>query len=1039
MSRVASPLKWHGGKAHLASKIVALMPPHTHYVEPFAGGLSVLLAKDPAGVSEVVNDLDGRVANFWAAIRDPETFARFARLVAAVPFVEAEWDKADGPHTDPVAAAVAFFVRCRQSLAGRMAGFAPLSRNRTRGGMNEQASAWLSAVEGLPAVHERLKRVVILNRPALDVIRRQDGPGTLFYLDPPYLHSTRATTGEYAHEMTEEQHTDLCTAIRKCAGKVLLSGYPSELYRSQLEAEGWHRTDFEVANSAAGGKAKRRMTECVWTNFDPRRIAVPKPATKTKPAQVRTPAPPGRVPGSIDPKDLAVRANYAGLDFDPAGNPDDAALVESVRTHGVLQNLVVRAVADKTKEPVAWDGGDRKGVTLEVVAGHRRRAAAVAAGLDRVPIECHHLTDDEVTAIQLVENIQRRTVKPSREAAAFAELAAKGWSLERIASTTGKPVSFVRAALALAKLPSWALAAVDAGALPRATAELVARVPGEESRKRCAVRVLENCSPGMIDDAWCDARIKEFDKKGIPDAADIEPLSYRETKELIRSHFQRQLKGAPFSLKVVYTYPGCEPGHERSMPTCDACPKRAGNDEEARAEGVRQDVCLDPECYGEKVEAYRESERAKFRKRFKLDADAEVNPDGAALAGEKPARGWVEWTGTFGGSELSGDVPPKLHALKVSDTIFDLPAGVPVAGCRPQLAFDPKDRPRVLVKAKDVLKALQAAGVLPKPEKRKPETKPARSETTGPDRETKAPAGGPKPATPKGPSEYEVKGRAALVAALKCRDMVLANAESVSEMGRAGGPDTDAVYQALSFVARVVVRDWADVGDDRYDVLNRYFKLPGETGYNSEAGKAITSALIDDMTPAQLVGFLLAAAAHVAIADPRKGEEKFREDLIAYADTSWDECVTEARRELAGGEAEEAEENPDPPAFQTPTYLSEIDDIPDAVLDLLMGPDASGKLTLERVLADCDAATSAVSPLPLRNRLVTYFVKLGAKIKPAELAAKAIADHVEGKESAARDVVHCAKCKATFDAAGRTTCPSCSKPLDVSKAKGGAK
>jgi DNA adenine methylase len=63
---VNSPLKWHGGKRYLAKRLVAMMPPHLHYVEPFAGGLSVLLAKDPEGVSEVVNDLDGELSNFWS-------------------------------------------------------------------------------------------------------------------------------------------------------------------------------------------------------------------------------------------------------------------------------------------------------------------------------------------------------------------------------------------------------------------------------------------------------------------------------------------------------------------------------------------------------------------------------------------------------------------------------------------------------------------------------------------------------------------------------------------------------------------------------------------------------------------------------------------------------------------------------------------------------------------------------------------------------------------------------------------------------------
>ena len=61
--------------------------------------------------------------------------------------------------------------------------------------MSEQASAWWNTVDGLANVHDRLKRVVILCRDALDVIRQQDGSRTLFYLDPPYLHSTRASTG----------------------------------------------------------------------------------------------------------------------------------------------------------------------------------------------------------------------------------------------------------------------------------------------------------------------------------------------------------------------------------------------------------------------------------------------------------------------------------------------------------------------------------------------------------------------------------------------------------------------------------------------------------------------------------------------------------------------------------------------------------------------------------------------------------------------------------------------------------------------------
>lgn len=277
MKTLTQPIKWHGGKHYLASKIVALMPPHVHYVEPYAGGLSVLLAKPAEGVSEVVNDINLDLTIFWRVLADGSNFESLRRLIEATPFAEKAWiDAADGmlfrsPKgslcVPPEITAANFFVNCRQSLAGRMKDFATLSRTRTRRGMNEQASAWLTAVEGLPAVHERLKRVVILNRDALDVIRQQDGPDTCFYLDPPYLHETRATTGEYTHEMTFEQHENLLQVLGKIQGKFLLSGYDSDLYAKYKSIYRWLRHDFSLPNNSAGGKEKRRMVECVWMNF----------------------------------------------------------------------------------------------------------------------------------------------------------------------------------------------------------------------------------------------------------------------------------------------------------------------------------------------------------------------------------------------------------------------------------------------------------------------------------------------------------------------------------------------------------------------------------------------------------------------------------------------------------------------------------------------------------------------------------------------------------------------------------------------------
>lgn len=287
MNKLTQPLKWHGGKHYLAPKIIELMPPRCknpnnpapddpgwlHYVEPYFGGGSVLLANDPEGISEVVNDLNEPLCNFWGVLASESLFQKFQRIVDSIPFSKTHWDKAEGyqdvegPHNLSPMRAAAFFVRCRQSLSGRMKGFAGITRNRTRKGMNEQVSAWLNVIEGLPEVHARLKRVLILNDDALSVIRKEDGPRTLFYLDPPYLHETRTTTGEYAHEMTWAEHVELVRALAKVKGRFLLSGYRSDLYDDHANANGWTRHEFKINNHAASGKAKRIMTECVWCNY----------------------------------------------------------------------------------------------------------------------------------------------------------------------------------------------------------------------------------------------------------------------------------------------------------------------------------------------------------------------------------------------------------------------------------------------------------------------------------------------------------------------------------------------------------------------------------------------------------------------------------------------------------------------------------------------------------------------------------------------------------------------------------------------------
>lgn len=265
------PIKIHGGKHYLAAKIVALFPKrYLTYCEPYFGGGSVLLRLQPDGHSEIANDLDGDLANFWGILSSDTMHKRLVEKLSLTPFSEQEFRFATNTNADdrPLQRAVNFFVRCRMSLAGRRKDFTAISSSRVRRGMNEQVSAWITAIDGLPEVYQRMRRVLVLSRPAVKLISQVDHKKTVFYCDPPYLQSTRNTISEYGeYEMSYADHVELLETLQEISGKFLLSGYDNDLYEQYRRKNKWKRHQFIVPNAAAGGAKKRRMVECVWTNY----------------------------------------------------------------------------------------------------------------------------------------------------------------------------------------------------------------------------------------------------------------------------------------------------------------------------------------------------------------------------------------------------------------------------------------------------------------------------------------------------------------------------------------------------------------------------------------------------------------------------------------------------------------------------------------------------------------------------------------------------------------------------------------------------
>jgi len=269
MEAVTSPaLRYHGGKFRLAQWIMTFFPAHTVYVEPFGGAASVLLQKEPCG-AECYNDLDGTVVNVFRILRDPERAAELKRRVELTPFARAEFDWAYEPAIDDMDAAHKLIVK---SFMGHGSDSATRScRTGFRAKLTDgralpsvEYSTWPDAI---PSFTRRLRNVVIENRAAIEVIERMDTENTLFYVDPPYCLGSRtsmrgrsSSMHAYRHELSDDDHRQLAAVLHKVRGMVVLSGYPTELYDTELFRD-WERYERRAVADHA-----RIRTEVVWIN-----------------------------------------------------------------------------------------------------------------------------------------------------------------------------------------------------------------------------------------------------------------------------------------------------------------------------------------------------------------------------------------------------------------------------------------------------------------------------------------------------------------------------------------------------------------------------------------------------------------------------------------------------------------------------------------------------------------------------------------------------------------------------------------------------
>lgn len=263
MSRSRPIVRYHGGKWKLAPWITSYFPEHRVYVEPFGGGGSVLLRK-PRCYAEIYNDLDGEMVNLFRIVRDSGD--ELKRLLSLTPFARDEYRDSFEHTDDPMEMARRTVIRsfmgfgsnalCRAVKSG-------FRSNSNRSGTTP-AHDWANYPDCLDTLIDRLRGVVLENRAAGEVMPRHDGPATLHYCDPPYVHATRTQAAHghhgYNHEMTDDQHRQFAADVRALSGMVIISGYAHDLYDRELFRD-WERVERPALADGA-----RTRTEVLWMN-----------------------------------------------------------------------------------------------------------------------------------------------------------------------------------------------------------------------------------------------------------------------------------------------------------------------------------------------------------------------------------------------------------------------------------------------------------------------------------------------------------------------------------------------------------------------------------------------------------------------------------------------------------------------------------------------------------------------------------------------------------------------------------------------------
>lgn len=270
-----SPIRWVGGKSRFRKFIIPLIPAHTCYVEPFAGGAWVLFGKPPSPV-EVLNDIDQELINFFRVLKQKpeELIASFEwELVSRAEFTRLA--NSDPTTLQDVDRAHRFYYLIMAGWGGEL-DYPRFQTSISDGGHGNRLIGALKHLrQRLDPVYERLKTVIIENLSWEDCLDRYDEARTVMYIDPPYPQNGC----NYKYNMQDwEDHRRLANRLAQTKCKWILSSY--DIAEMHSLYDGYNIIPVQTIsgmNQKKNGSERVVNREVLITNFniDTQDIVVP--------------------------------------------------------------------------------------------------------------------------------------------------------------------------------------------------------------------------------------------------------------------------------------------------------------------------------------------------------------------------------------------------------------------------------------------------------------------------------------------------------------------------------------------------------------------------------------------------------------------------------------------------------------------------------------------------------------------------------------------------------------------------------------------